>query len=78
MNHAKFIKDLGGGAAVGRWLRAKGIAVQDVTVRSWCGEGRFIPDGYWIHLREMADERGIFCTIEALARSVAIEPKEAA
>lgn len=77
MDHGNFIRELGGGATVGSWLRSRGIDVQDVTVRSWCLGGRTIPDGYWSHLKEMADEKGVACSFEDLAHSVAIEPKAA-
>lgn len=78
LNHGTLIRDLGGGSTVGAWLRDRGIDVQDVTVRSWCLNGRTIPDGYWIHIKALADERSIPCSFEALAESVAIEPKDVA
>jgi hypothetical protein len=78
MDHAQLIRDLGGGSAVGGWLRARGIKVEDVTVRSWTHDGRSIPDGYWAHIKTLADEKGIACSFEDLAKSVAIEPKAAA
>lgn len=78
LDHAALIRDLGGGSSVGAWLRARGIDVQDVTVRSWCLAGRTIPDPYWIHIKALADEKGVACSFEALAQSVALEPKDAA
>ncbi len=77
MDHAQLIRDLGGGSVVGSWLRAHGIKVEDVTVRSWTHDGRSIPDGYWAHIKEMADEKVVSCSFEGLARSVAIAPKQA-
>jgi hypothetical protein len=78
MDHAQLIRDLGGGSVVGAWLRDRGIKVEDVTVRSWTHEGRSIPDGYWAHIKDMADEKAVPCSFEALAKSVAIEPRAAA
>lgn len=77
MDHGNLIRELGGGSVVGSWLRDRGIKVEDVTVRSWCLDGRTIPDGYWAHIKALADEKEVPCSFEDLARSVAIEPKKA-
>lgn len=75
MDHGNLIRELGGGSVVGAWLRDRGIDVQDVTVRSWCLQGRTIPDGYWAHIKALADEKGVSFTFRDLAESVAIKPK---
>lgn len=76
MDHGNLIRELGGGSVVGAWLRDRGIKVEDVTVRSWCLEGRTIPDGYWVHIKALADEKGVTCSFDALAESVAIVPRK--
>lgn len=75
MVHSDLIRDLGGASALGAALRERGIDVKDVTVRSWCLAGRCIPDGYWVHIKALADERSIPCSFKQLAESVAIEPR---
>lgn len=73
MDHGNFIRDLGGASVVGSELREAGIDVKDVTVRSWCLAGRAIPDGYWVHIKAIADAKGVPCSFESLAASVAIQ-----
>jgi hypothetical protein len=65
------IKDLGGAKAVGESLRARGIKVEDVTVRSWTLPGRAIPAKYWVHVAEIARARGHSVSFEAMAQQVA-------
>jgi hypothetical protein len=72
MDHATLIKALGGAAELGEALRARGIVVENVTVRSWALEGRRIPSGYWVHICAIAEAKGVPCTVEQLAQSVAI------
>lgn len=57
---------------MGDWLRSREVEVKDVTVRSWCADGRTIPDRYWVHVKSLADEKGVACSFEALAHSVAV------
>lgn len=63
---------MGGAAKVAVALRARGVAVEDVTVRSWTLAGRKIPSGYWVHVDAIAAELGVSCSLPALAQSVAI------
>lgn len=72
MDHGNLIRQLGGAKVLADDLRARGVAVKDVTVRSWCLAGRTIPDGYWLHVKAVADAKGVPCTFEALAQSVAL------
>jgi len=71
MDHIATIKALGGAAAVGGALRARGIKVEDVTVRSWTLAGRMIPAKYWAHIADIADAKGKPVSFKAFAGQVA-------
>ncbi len=65
------IKTLGGAKSLADALRAKGIPVADVTVRSWTLSGRRIPAKYWFHIAAVAEDRGEQISFEALAQDAA-------
>lgn len=65
------ISSLGGAAKLGDALRARGVSVQDVTVRSWGLGGRMIPAKYWTHVAAVAKDQGKSVSFEALARQAA-------
>jgi len=71
MEKPHLIGTLGGAKAVGENLRARGVDVKDVTVRSWTLPGRSIPAKYWVHVAEIARERGVPFSFEAVAQQVA-------
>ncbi|MDO7841105.1 hypothetical protein [Sphingomonas immobilis] len=71
MNHSAIIKALGGAHSLGDELRARGIAIADVTVRSWTLTGRMIPAKYWSHIAAIASAQGVAVSFEALAEQVA-------
>lgn len=71
MDHANTIKALGGAKAVAEALRARGIPVADVTVRSWTLRGRTIPAKYWSHIASVATATGKSVSFETLAQAVA-------
>ena len=71
MEHSDTIRALGGAKAVGDALRARGVIVADVTVRSWTLEGRSIPSKYWSHIAAVAKEKGTAVSFETLAQAVA-------
>ncbi len=70
-NHIDTIKVLGGAKAVADNLRARGVPVADVTVRSWTLSGRMIPSKYWTHIAAIAHDRGHSVSFEALAQQAA-------
>jgi len=74
--HQETIRALGGAKVVGDALRARGLQIEDVTVRSWTLAGRSIPARYWVHIREIANEQQVPFSIEDAARAVAAEPIE--
>jgi hypothetical protein len=71
MEKPHIIKNLGGAKVVGESLRARGIKVEDVTVRSWTLPGRAIPAKYWVHVAEIARTKGVPVSFEAMAQQVA-------
>lgn len=71
MKHSTIIKALGGAKVVADELRLRGVAVADVTVRSWTLAGRTIPAKYWVHIAAIAQDRGERVSFEALARAAA-------
>lgn len=71
MDHHKIIQDLGGAKALADELRARNVAVEDVTVRSWTLTGRTIPAKYWAHIADIAKGKGLKVSFEGLARAVA-------
>lgn len=77
MDHIATIKALGGAKAVADALRARGVAVADVTVRSWTLSGRTIPGKYWAHIAAVAAEKGQHVSFEALAAAAAVRPEAA-
>lgn len=70
MKHSDLIRALGGAKSVGDTLRAKGVIVADVTVRSWSLDGRTIPAKYWSHIVSIANEAGHAASLESLAEAV--------
>lgn len=78
MTNDAIIKSLGGAHEVGEALRARGVIVADVTVRSWTHDGRNIPAKYWAHIAEIAEEAGKAVSFEALAQAVAVREQVAA
>lgn len=78
MKHSDTIAALGGPKSVADALRAKGVTVADVTVRSWTLEGRSIPAKYWLPISEVAETRGCSVSFADLAEAVAARPKEEA
>jgi len=72
--HQETIRAMGGAKAVGDALRARGLQIEDVTVRSWTLANRTIPARYWVHIQAIAEQLGIPFSIEAAARAVAAEP----
>lgn len=71
MKHSDTIKALGGAKVVGDAIRARGVMVADVTVRSWSLEGRTIPSKYWAHLAAIATDQGKSVSFEELAEAAA-------
>lgn len=71
MTQIDTIRALGGAKAVGDALRARGVAVADVTVRSWTLEGRSIPAKYWVHIAAVAADRGVAISYQKLAEQAA-------
>lgn len=71
MDHIATIKTLGGAKAVADALRARGVPVADVTVRSWTLTGRVIPAKYWTHIAAVAADMGQEVSFEALAEAAA-------
>lgn len=71
MKHSTIIKTLGGAKVVADLLRKRGVAVADVTVRSWTLTGRTIPAKYWHHLAAIGAAKGKSVSFEALARAAA-------
>lgn len=71
MKHSDLLRALGGAKSVGDALRAKGVIVADVTVRSWLLVGRTIPAKYWSHIVSIANEAGHGASLESLAEAVA-------
>lgn len=70
MDHKHLLKELGGEHAVHAALAAKGIQITPTAVRAWALGPRAIPAKYWVAIKEVADERGVPCSFEALAKSV--------
>jgi len=68
---AMIIKELGGAKVVADALRARGVVVADVTVRSWTLAGRSIPAKYWTHFIAIAADAGIAVPLEMLAEQAA-------
>lgn len=71
MEHSTIIKTLGGPHALGEALRARGVLVADVTVRSWTLKGRMIPAKYWHHIAEIAKAASVEVSFQALAEQAA-------
>lgn len=71
MNATSIIKSLGGPKKVADALRARGVTVADVTVRSWTLANRTIPAKYWAHVAAVAKGAGVAVSFEALAEQVA-------
>lgn len=71
MNHIAIIKALGGAKALSDELKARGVAVEPVTVRSWSLAGRMIPAKYWTHIAAVADGKGVDVSFEMLAQQAA-------
>lgn len=81
MDHIDTIKSLGGAKVVADALRARGVPVADVTVRSWTLAGRMIPAKYWAHIAAIAAEKGEAVSFAGLAEAAAAPvpaPAEAA
>ena len=62
---------LGGAKVVADALRARGVPVADVTVRSWTLTGRTIPAKYWYHIAAVASDMGQNVSFEELAQDAA-------
>ena len=71
MDDLSIIGRLGGAKVVADALRARGVVVADVTVRSWTLAGRTIPAKYWVHIAAIADAAGAPVSFEALAQQAA-------
>lgn len=71
MDHIETIKALGGAKVVSDELKARGIHVAPVTVRSWTLRGRMIPSKYWLHIAEIASGKCVDVSFEALAEQAA-------
>lgn len=71
MDHKQLLDDLGGPHEVHRALEARGLAIKQVAVRAWALSPRNIPAKYWQHIREIASDKGVNVSFEALAESVA-------
>ena len=71
MNDETVIQRLGGAKVVGDELRARGVKVEDVTVRSWTLPGRSIPSRYWMHVAAIAAAKKAPITLETLAQAAA-------
>lgn len=71
MDHIATIKALGGAKTVADALRARGVIVADVTVRSWTHPGRAIPSKYWAHIAAIGQANGKPVSFDALAEQVA-------
>lgn len=67
------IRRLGGAKVVGDALRARGVRIEDVTVRSWTLAGRNIPARYWIHIKAIAQANGESFSIEDAANQAAAD-----
>jgi hypothetical protein len=76
MDHKQLLIDLGGPHAVHAALVAKGINLTPVSVRAWALPGRNIPAKYWAHIADLADDKGVEVSFEALAESVAKDPAD--
>lgn len=77
MDHKQLLKDLGGEHAVHAALVAKGISITPVAVRAWALGPRAIPAKYWSHIKDIAEDRGVAVSFEALAEDVRAEPRAA-
>jgi sugar phosphate isomerase/epimerase len=71
MDHVAIIRALGGPHALAEALRAKGLNVADVTARSWTLTGRSIPAKYWTHVAQIAADKKLAVSFEAMANAVA-------
>lgn len=67
------IRKLGGAKVVGDALRARGVRIEDVTVRSWTLAGRNIPARYWVHIQAIAQANGQSFSIEDAANQAAAD-----
>ena len=77
MDHKQLLKALGGEHAVHAALVAKGIAITPVAVRAWALGPRAIPAKYWSHIRDIAKEKRVKLSFEALAESVRADSPQA-
>lgn len=71
MDHKTLISALGGPHRLHDLLLQHGVAVEQVTVRSWALPGRSIPAKYWLHVKTIADEIGVEASFEDMAKAIA-------
>lgn len=71
MAHPNITDQLGGAKAVADALRARGVIVADVTVRSWTLAGRTVPAKYWTHLVAIGASVNVAVSFEQLAQAAA-------
>lgn len=72
MDHKSLIEQLGGPHALHADLETRGVKLERVSVRAWALTDRAIPAKYWVHIKEIAEAKGVEVSMDDLARPVAL------